>query len=549
MKRHAPSTEAGRASAEAAAQPSRRRFLRGAGGALLALPTLASLASLASSSLARAAEPRPPRRFFAIKSYSTQRVVDWYPRFSGAGYQARPFAPGNGKQDGTTICPERLEAPHARRRDGRLCVGGRAPLIELARPGRLSRVLGPRLQRHLPELLLIRGADFMPDTSHNDGGMLGNYAGADERRAGVESWATIDQVLAFSRHVYPTPPPGPRSLHLSLGKTNTCSFTDNGVRDADIVQVQAHTDPRTAFYEVFGQSEPSARRRQRTLVDQVLEDLHRLDRDPRLAAEDRRSLGQHVALVHELEASLLAEPSARCEAPASPEAAGELEAAALARTTAALLEIALGALRCDRTRVVTLDVWQAVGRGAGPGAEDLAYAHNSAKGPRDWHERVHEFGRPEADRQVLAINQWIADDVFARVLDGLAASRSGGRALLDDTLVFWGNELGMNHHNYSVPALLAGNLQGRLRTGQYLDFIDWEAPLASTQENGPIVEGVPHNRLLVTLLQAFGLRPHEYERFGRPGYGSYSTVGKSSRDFAIDYDASRHGDVLPGVLT
>lgn len=518
---------------------SRRRFLRGAGGVLLALPAL--------SSLAHAAEARPPRRFFAIKSYSTQRVVDWYPRFAGAGHPARPFAPGNGKQDGTTICRERLEQPHARRRDGRLCFGGRAPLAELARPGQLSRVLGQRLQRHLPELLLIRGADFMPNTSHNEGGMLGNYAGADERRAGVESWATIDQVLAFSQHVYPTPPPGPRSLHLSLGKTNTCSFTDNGVRDADIVQVQAHTDPRTAFYEVFGQSEPSARRRQRTLVDQVLDDLHRLERDPRLAAEDRQSLLQHVALVHELEASLIAEPKARCEAPTAPEPPGELEAAALARTTAALLEIALAALRCDLTRVVTFDVWQAIGRGAA--GDSLAYAHNSAKGPRDWHERVHEFGRPEADRQVLAINQWIADDVFARVLDGLAASRSRGRSLLDDTLVFWGNELGMNHHNYSVPALLAGNLQGRLRTGQYLDFIDWEAPLAGTQENAPIIEGVPHNRLLVTLLQAFGLKPHEYERFGRPGYGSYSTVGKSSRDFPIDYDASRHGDVLPGVLT
>jgi hypothetical protein len=545
MKRHTPSAEAEHTRPEAAALP-RRQFLRGAGGALLALP---ALSSLSTSSLARAAEPRSPRRFFAIKSYSTQRVVDWYPRFSGAGYQARPFAPGNGQQDGTTICPERLGQPHGRRRDGRLCFGGCAPLLDLARPGQLSRVLGPRLRRYLPELLLIRGADFMPNTSHNDGGMLGNYAGgADERRAGVESWATIDQVLAFSPHVYPTPPPCPRSLHLSLGKTNTCSFTDNGMRDADIVQVQAHTDPRTAFYEVFGQSEPTARRRQRTLVDQVLDDLRRLERDPRLGAEDRRSLGQHVALVHELEASLLAEPKARCEAPPAPEPPGELEAGALARTTAALLDIALGALRCDRTRIVTFDVWQAIGRGAGTSGEDLAYAHNSAKGPRDWHERVHEFGRPEADREVLAINQWIADDVFTRVLDGLAASRSGGGSLLDDTLVFWGNELGMNHHNYSVPALLAGNLQGRLRTGQYLDFIDWEGPIAGTQENAPIALGVPHNRLLVTLLAAFGLKPHEYERFGSPGYGSYSTVGKSSRDLPIDYDTSRHGDVLPGVL-
>jgi hypothetical protein len=503
----------------------------------LALPVLPSLSPRSAQALA----PEPPRRFIAIKSYSSQRVVDWYPRFQGKGYAARPFVPGDGKADGSTICPIRLAQPHERRSDGRMCHAHRAPLADLISDGGISAILGSRPSRYAKQLTLLRGLDFMPETSHNDAGMLGNYASADVRLPGVEDWATIDQVLAFSSRVYPHPPAGPRSLHLSLGRTNTCSFTHNGAVGGKVVQVQAHTDPRSAFDAVFGQAEPSARARRRTLVDQVLTDLQRTRRDPRLSDADRQALEQHVALLHELERSLSA-PLAACRAPAS------LEPSAVRRTASAMVDIAVAALRCDLTRVVTLDVWQAVGRGQGPRGEDIAYAHNSAKGARDWHERVHEFGRVEADRQVLAINQWIADEVFAALLDGLAASGGEVSPLLDHSLVFWGNELGMNHHNYSVPALLAGSAGGRLTTGSYIDFVDWEGRLRGTQENAPIVEGVPHNRLLVTLLRAFGLDPADYERPGQTGYGCYATAGKHPRDYPVDYDSSRFGAPLPGLL-
>lgn len=519
----------------------RRRFLRGA-GAWLALPVLPSLAPRS----AKAALPEP-RRFVALKSYSSQRVIDWYPRFHGNGYAARPFVPGDGKADGSTICPIRLAEPHERRSDGRVCHAHRAPLVDLVSDGRISAILGPRPSRYAKQLTLLRGLDFMPETSHNDGGMLGNYASADVRQAGVEDWPTIDQVLAFSPRVYAHPPAGPRSLHLSLGHTNTCSFTHNGVAGGKIVQVQAHTDPRSAFDAVFGQAEPGARARRKTLVDQVLEDLERTQSDARLSSADRQALEQHAALLHELERGLSA-PLRACRAPDAPAEPGGLDPSAVRRAASAMVDIAVGALRCDLTRVVTLDVWQAVGPRQGPNGEDIAYAHNSAKGARDWHERVHEFGRAEADRQVLAINQWIAGEVFAALLDGLAGTEGQGPALLDQSVVFWGNELGMNHHNYSVPALLAGSAGGRLATGSYIDFVDWQGRLRGTQENAPIVEGVPHNRLLVALLRAFGLEPAEYERPGQAGYGCYATAGKHPRDYPIDYDSSRFGAPLPGLL-
>ena len=60
---------------------SRRNFLRGAGGAVLAIPFLESLAS--KEALARPA----PKRLVVMKSFSTQLIEEWYPTFSGNGYQ------------------------------------------------------------------------------------------------------------------------------------------------------------------------------------------------------------------------------------------------------------------------------------------------------------------------------------------------------------------------------------------------------------------------------------------------------------------------------
>jgi hypothetical protein len=524
---------------------SRRCFLQGMQGALLALPLLPSL-------LPRTANAKPaqrPLRFIAIKSYSTQRLIDWYPRFSGNGYQARPFDPSDGKADGTTVCPNLIPEAVGSRAAGSAHHARSAPLRDLAAKGSLSPILGLGFKPFLDDMLLLRGLDFMPDTSHNDGGMLGNYAGATVRHSEVEEWPTVDQVLAFSKRVYPETPLGPRSLHLSLGQRNTCSFSHNGVQHGKVVQVQAHIDPSTAFRDVFAQSSAASRLSRRRLVDQVIEDYRTTRVDPRLGATDRDALEQHLALLHELEARLQTEPARECRAPQEPQAgyAKGVEVATIARTMEQMVDLLLAAIRCDLTRVFTLDVWQAIARGAGPAAADLGYAHSAAKGPRDWHDRAHEFGRPEADAQVRAINQWIGNEVVLRVLDGLRAEEQDGESYLQRSVIFWGNELGMNHHNYSVPALLVGQLGGALRTGSYIDYIDWDRAAMGTQEHAPLLAGVPHNRLLVALLQGFGLTPEEYERDGQPGYGSYKTTGKSLSTHPLNYDAARYGDPLPGI--
>ena len=139
---------------------SRRNFLRGAGGALLAIPFLESIATKE----ALAAEA--PRRLIVLKSFSTQLISEWYPTMSGNGYQLHDAVYSGNKADGTTL----LTTP----------LGGgpytQAPLAELQGDSGISSILGPALNPFLSKLTLIRGLDFLPAVNNNYGGILGNYS-------------------------------------------------------------------------------------------------------------------------------------------------------------------------------------------------------------------------------------------------------------------------------------------------------------------------------------------------------------------------------------
>ena len=59
----------------------------------------------------------------------------------------------------------------------------------------------------------------------------------------------------------------------------------------------------------------------------------------------------------------------------------------------------------------------------------------------------------------------------------------------------------------NVPHILLGGAQKKLRMGRYLDF----APKAAhPSQNGDMPAYQPHNRLLVSVLQAFGLDVNQF---------------------------------------
>src|SRR5262245_10927498 len=175
---------------------SRRLFLGGISGTLLALPWLESIGTGA----AHAQDLPNPKRFICMKSFSTQLIKAWYPRFKGNGYELHDDVYSDNKADGTTL----LSAP----------LGGgpytQAPLSDLTQAGAISDILGSFLSPVLDKLTLIRGLDFLPSVNHNFGGLLGNFSScvqatpcdADE----LPAIPTIDQVLAYSPKFYGVQP-------------------------------------------------------------------------------------------------------------------------------------------------------------------------------------------------------------------------------------------------------------------------------------------------------------------------------------------------------
>lgn len=536
---------------------SRRQVLRGLGGAALALPLLESLAPRH----ARAQANEPARRFIVVKSFSTQLISEWYPALQGNGYQLRNARYTGSKADGTTLLTQPVApgSPYTW-----------APLADFMTDQGISGILGRALNRFLPKLTLIRGLDFLPPVNHNYGGLLGNFSSCTRATpCGADALAdvpTIDQVMAYSRKVYPSTP-ALRSLHLSQGVVDSMSYSDLGVAGGPVQQLKARTNPLDAFNDVFGggggagaggnggpgPQGPGRGAGDALLIDRVYQDYQRLKGSRRLSAADRQLVDQYVTLVAELQARLTPRPTLTCTQPMAPSSLANNSGTNPTDIKAKwelFLDVVTAAVMCDRTRVITIAVHKALGPGPDPASTaPSGHYHSEDASGGTWHGLAHDWGNPNARRMLKGINSWIANELFAKLLERLDVPEAGGRTFLDNSLVFWGNELGFNHLGFSVPCLLAGSAGGFIKPGRYLDYIDWNGRSYFGQENGNVIKGIPHNQFLVTALQAMGLTPQDYERAGQAGYGSSSTSGKSSSAFPVDYDMSAIGQVLPGLTS
>lgn len=247
-------------------------------------------------------------------------------------------------------------------------------------------------------------------------------------------------------------------------------------------------DPTQVFQRVFGQfdADPFGYAKKRALKRSMLDFVHRDFSALRgeLGSAERAKLDQHETMLRELEARLdnPGAIGATCQAPGAPatlDARANDNAPALGKLQ---MDLAVAALACDLTRVVSLQWTHSVGQMSFPwlGISDRQ------------HDLSHEGdGSAEAKEKLIKMNHWYAQQ-FAYLLGALAAVPEGtGGSLLDNTLVLWGNELGKgnSHTRNDIPFLLAGKAGGAVRSGQLLTFKDR-----------------PHNDLLLTVCRAFGIQ-------------------------------------------
>lgn len=107
----------------------------------------------------------------------------------------------------------------------------------------------------------------------------------------------------------------------------------------------------------------------------------------------------------------------------------------------------------------------------------------------NWHDMIHKSGAPDV-RNLLARGFLWYSEMIAETLDLLASMPEGNGSVLDNTLVLWMSEFDSGaglHRTTNLPILLIGNVKGQLNTGRHL-----------------ALPGRTTNELFMTLINLFG---------------------------------------------
>ncbi len=442
----------------------RRGFLRGIGGAALALPFLEGL-----------------RPMSAGASPAETKVYSFFVR-QGNGVQ----------QAGFSSEPERFWP----RSLGALTKAD----LQTTNADRTLSILAD----HADKLTLVRGTRFgFPGNGcGHSGGLNQCLTAANLSGSGKDTLATgesidwfISQKLGFEPLTLMS---GPQSAYIAHGLSYSGPGQLRGARN----------NPFAVYTSLMnvGQSPEALQQiatRRRSVNDLVRVEMQELLAKPGLTASDRQRLDMHFQAIRDLEVGMA------CELPAdSIRGMQDIETVFEAnenriKVADFMLELTALAFACDAARTGTLQI--------GSGNDGTRYYVDGAL-QNTFHRISHRIdgdgdeGAPIANADLLhhGIDKIFAG-IFKRFLDRLAAfSGPGGGSLLDDSVVLWTNDLanGPPHSYQNVPQVLAGGAAGALKTGQYID-----------------AGNVTHNRLFNTIISAVGIRNADgslYDRFGDP---------------------------------
>lgn len=212
-----------------------------------------------------------------------------------------------------------------------------------------------------------------------------------------------------------------------------------------------------------------------------------------------------------------------------------------------LFDIILLAVKCGLTNVVHIGLPTSETSNTSD-VEDAVYRHLDTPDMK-YTTTIHSYSHSwEGDRPRLTKAQsWLAGlaGKFMNKLNSLENAETG-ETYLDNSLVMYVNNLsqGSTHLRYDMPVVLGGGLGGRFRTGRFLDYTT--AIAHQTENSSGKYVGVDYTRMLVSVLQGFGLTEPEYQQPGMPT-GGFGSDGRSSRTHP-SLTTARRREVLPGVL-
>lgn len=325
-----------------------------------------------------------------------------------------------------------------------------------------------------------------------------------------------------------------RSLQIGIGSVRGIPDQVNLSYNMSGAAQPAIEDPAAFYRQMFGsagspggstpvvdQSASIRRDQDLSIVGALNSSAKRLH--GRLGATEKTKLDDHLAALADIENRLKGQdgsgtvsyPPVVCDSPNMP---AEGTGGNLKEATELHFDVLTQAFACDRTRFVMAD-W-GIDRGTVevlPGVTDLhgEVAHQLEESGGDPSQNIPPTTKAMTDLAKLNMGklQRFYAEQLASLMTRMSQTPDGDGTLLDNTLIIWSSDFGENvHGGLNVPHILLGGAQQKFRMGRYLNF----APGAGhPSSNGDIPIYQPHNRLLVSVLQAFGL---DVDQFGHPEF-------------------------------
>ncbi len=500
----------------------RRTFLRGAGSVSLALPFLPSLAGRAFAQISGSGSTEAPKGgirrviFFSLPYGTVQE--HWFP--SDAALTGARSVSSRAKESN---------------------------LVDvMGKNGPLTVFQNSVFSGLFDKMLFLDGIDGPSSIGHEKSYSLTGFV-RDEPQALPGS--SIDQIIASRARIYNSEPAF-RTLNIASGPGthagSSISYTQNGSK---VVPVPQLSDPATVWDIAFqwvssGGAQANAefeqqRGRRLSIIDHVNGRHKALLAHPNLSCEDRSRVEAYLQHLRDYELSIKDAKLIECSTPSRPDIASYgRKDQAWTRYAEDQVDNIIHTVRCGLTHVVTFN------------AEPSARGYRNLPGVLgDHHGLSHEKETAKAG-EGAALELFEVDrfhmGLVARLLRGLDVEEDpgSGRTFLDNSIVFVGNDMGSvaNHKGHRMPCLLAGG-KGYFKQGKLIDFRSpYSQSYAGTARTARI--GISYNGLLVTICQAMGLRPEDYE-LGQEGVGDYTPSTYYYRQFPggkDEYVAYAYGD-------
>jgi hypothetical protein len=320
---------------------------------------------------------------------------------------------------------------------------------------------------------LLTGIELLP----------GNIQGGSHTPAGWSSGHSIDQEIKGYLQSRPETRTRFGSLEYGVAVPDRADTWTRMVYAGANKPIAPIDDPYQMFNKLYGRAKDQEALK--SVLDELQEDLKKVRSV--VGKDDRRVLDEHTTFVREMEQELKNTKSNVGHA--VPELAEGVkdENDNIPQLSKMQIELLVGSLAADFTRIATLQYDRSVGGtkmkwlGIEEGHHSLSHEPDSNK---------------EAQEKLTKINRWYAEQV-AYLAKRLAETPEpdGSGSLLDNSLIVWTNELGKgNSHTLNdIPFVLLGGMPN-MKMGRSLKL-----------------KGTPHNRLLLSLAHGFG---HEIKRFG-----------------------------------